>query len=577
MKSRLFDWFLPPIFDDPEETRLAGVAHWILTGTLIVVLVGSVLAIAHPDPLPALLSFAVTVGILLLAKWLLRSGRREFSSTLFLSIGWAVVTFNMVMAGGLRSPAIVGYPLLVLLAGVLRGARASFAVAGLGVLTAFAALLLEGRGFLPVPDSPVAAARFGTGVVIAVSLSALIVQLMQRSQQRADENRVRLEAQLQQSERMEAVGRLAGGIAHDINNYLTVILGNAQGTALKLRQNSRLLPALMDIEVAAERSAALVYQLLAFSRNQPSSPRAIDPGLFVTELDRMLRRILGEQIELRTTVGKAVGHVRIDPALFEAALINLIVNARDAMPGGGTLTVEIRRVDFDRNENQKASSLGPGPYVAIEVTDTGEGMSEATKARIFEPFFTTKSPGDGTGLGLASVYGTVKQSGGSIEVESQPSRGSTFRIYLPQVDDQKEESVVYQPPITESRSGSETVLLVEDQDPVRAFMAGVLRGHGYMTLEGTNGIEALELAERHEGAIDLLVTDVIMPQMGGIDLASRLVDSRPGTEVLFVSGYIGAVPSAGELHESGAGLLSKPFTASELLRRVHHCLHPDED
>jgi signal transduction histidine kinase/ActR/RegA family two-component response regulator len=560
------------VFEDPEQTRLAAVSHWIYTSTAAAVVIASVLALFQSYPLPALLSFAFTEALLLACIGLVRRGDRDAASMLFLVVGWAIVTFNLVLDGGLRSASILGYPLLVLIAGVLMGSRGAYALAVVGPLTTLGVLAMEAGGLLLPADPIPALGRFWTGIVLSCFLSALIVVLVQRSLRSAENNRARLEAQIERSQRLEALGRLAGGIAHDFNNYLTVILGNTQVLTEKPPTEADLRQSLSEIEAAAERSATLIRKLLTFSRSEPSSPRVFDPRRFLTEMEEMLSRILGEQVEIQTIVGEAGGNVRIDPALLETSLMNLAVNARDAMPGGGTLTLSASPMELGPEQARRLSLPEPGPYMTIAVSDTGEGISEANQARLFEPFYTTKAPGKGTGLGLAMVHGTVRSSGGAIEVESEPSHGTTFRIYLPRVEE-REELVASERPLARTLAGGETVLVVEDEQMVRSFMEGALRALGYMTLEAADGREALDLSSHYDGVIDLLITDVIMPQMGGVELASRLIETRPQLKVLFVSGYTGAASGSQRLVEPDVALLPKPFTAAQLLERVHRRLH----
>ena len=379
-----------------------------------------------------------------------------------------------------------------------------------------------------------------------------------------------LEDQLRQSQKMEAVGRLAGGIAHDFNNLLTVIKGYSEliledlGTADPLRME------VDEIKKAADRAASLTRQLLAFSRQQVLAPKVVDLNAVVGNMDKLLHRLLGEDIDLFTVLEPGLGRVKADPGQIEQVIMNLAVNARDAMPKGGKLTVETSSVDLDEHYTREHAAVKPGPYVMIAVTDTGVGMTDKVKSRIFEPFFTTKEVGKGTGLGLSTVYGIIKQSGGYVWVYSELGMGSSFKVYLPRVDAPAELGAPVSSQAT--RRGTETVLLVEDEDGVRALVRQVLHKHGYNVLETRNAGEALLLCERHQGSIDMLLTDVVLEQMGGRELAERLLKVRPEMKVLYVSGYADdAIVHHGVL-KPGTCFLQKPFTTEALARKVRFVL-----
>jgi len=383
--------------------------------------------------------------------------------------------------------------------------------------------------------------------------------------------RKRLEEQLLQSQKMEAVGQLAGGVAHDFNNILTAIVGYTDLLAADFSPNSRELEDLEEIRKAARRAAALTRQLLSFSRKQVLEPRIIDLNGVVTNLEKMLRSLISENIELKTALATGLGAARADPNQIEQVIMNLAINARDAMPEGGTLTIETGNATLDENYAARHVSVVPGAYVMLAVTDTGCGMNEETKARMFEPFFTTKPPGRGTGLGLSTVYGIVKQSGGNIWLYSEPGRGTTFKIYLPTVAALPEDigKVV---PAEAARHGGGTVLVVEDDDQLRRLTHRALAARGYTVLEADRGRAALDIARRHKGMIDLLLTDVVMPDTNGRKLADALRAARPGLRVLYMSGYPdGAIASHGML-EHGVAYLAKPFTTEAITRKVREVL-----
>jgi nitrogen-specific signal transduction histidine kinase/CheY-like chemotaxis protein len=377
--------------------------------------------------------------------------------------------------------------------------------------------------------------------------------------------RKQLEQELLHVQRMEGVGQLAGGIAHDFNNLLTVIGGRSQLALAKLQPADPLRHDLDLIQRTADRAAALTRQLLAFSRKQVLQPRVVDPNDVVGSSTNLLKRLIGENIDLMFVPAEDLGRVRVDPGHFEQVIVNLAVNARDAMPDGGQLTIETANVELDADYASRHVGLKPGPYVMLAVSDTGIGMDAATRARIFEPFFTTKGPGKGTGLGLATVYGIVKGSEGHIRVSSEPSAGTVFKIYLPRTEAAPDAEPAGD---TTRPRGTETILLVEDETEVRNLAREVLAGLGYTVLEAASAADAILIAQRHVGLIDLLLTDVVMPRMGGGALAEAVTAVRPETKILFMSGYTDdAIVRHGVL-EAGVQLLEKPFTPERLSAKV---------
>jgi PAS domain S-box-containing protein len=379
-----------------------------------------------------------------------------------------------------------------------------------------------------------------------------------------------LEEQLRQAQKMEAVGRLAGGVAHDFNNLLTVITGYSDLLLASPRTDEVGRRLIGEVRRAGERAAALTAQLLAFSRKQVVQPRVLDLSAAVADAQNMVRRLIGEDVELVATLDPAAGRVRADPGQVDQVLLNLAVNARDAMPAGGTLAIRTRGVERGETYPAGHPEAVSGRYALLEVADTGCGMTAQVRARLFEPFFTTKEPGKGTGLGLATVYGIVKQSGGHIEVDSTPGRGTTFRIYLPRVDGP--EPGPGGSPAVQAPRGNETVLLVEDEEEVRVLARLVLRAGGYQVLEARDGEEALAVCQAHAGAVDLVVTDVIMPRLGGPELAARLRTLRPGARVLYMSGYTDDALGRQQLLGPDAPFLQKPFTVASLAAKVRAVL-----
>jgi two-component system cell cycle sensor histidine kinase/response regulator CckA len=378
-----------------------------------------------------------------------------------------------------------------------------------------------------------------------------------------------LEEQFRQSQKMEAVGQLAGGIAHDFNNLLTVITGYSE-LLLSGVQDDPVRRKVEEIRKAAERASALTRQLLAFSRKQVLQPRVLDLPETVVGMDKMLRRLIGEDVELVTLLESGLEKVKADPGQIEQVIMNLAINARDAMPQGGKLTIETKNVFLDDAYARRHATVTPGHYVMLAVSDTGTGMDEETQAHIFEPFFTTKEQGKGTGLGLSTVYGIVKQSGGNIWVYSEPEHGTTFKIYLPvagETDESRREEVAAERP-----QGTETILLVEDEEAVRLLLLDILDAEGYAVLPASNGRDALRVCEQHSGPIHLLITDVVMPGMSGRELAARLAEECGDAKVLYMSGYTDdAIIHHGVL-DAGTNFLQKPFTPDAVARKVREVL-----
>jgi len=387
---------------------------------------------------------------------------------------------------------------------------------------------------------------------------------------RTEETLEKVEEQLRQAQKMEAVGRLAGGIAHDFNNLLSVIISYTTMLAADADPASAVAQDLHEIKKAGERAADLTRQLLAFSRQQVLAPAVLDLNEIIAKMDKLLRRVIGEDVELRTIPGPSLGKTKADPGQIEQVIMNLVVNARDAMPEGGKLIVETRNVDLDEAYALRNLGVRPGPHVMLSVSDTGVGIDDATRTRIFEPFFTTKEQGKGTGLGLSTVFGIVKQSGGNISVESQPGRGTTFRLYFARTNEAPSEVTPYS--AATSFRGSETILLVEDEDQVRVLVQGILKRHGYRVIEARHPNEALLLSTQYEETIELLVTDVVMPQMNGRQLAERLRSSRPEMEILYMSGYTDNAIDPGGVLEPGIAFLQKPITPLSLTRMVRQVL-----
>lgn len=414
-----------------------------------------------------------------------------------------------------------------------------------------------------------------TGEILSVEISAYGLTYADRLaclvQARNVTEQQRLEAQFRQAQKMEAVGRLAGGIAHDFNNLITVIKGYSELLQSRMPADEATAQLLGEIYQAGERAGALTSQLLAFSRQQVLAPQVLNLNTVVSNTETMLRRLIGEDVILVTALSPTLGPIKADPGQIEQVLMNLAVNARDAMPQGGTLTLATQTVQLDEAYCRTVADLSPGDYVLLTVSDTGCGIDAATQAQMFEPFFTTKPVGKGTGLGLATVHGIVQQSGGSIAVESAVGQGTTFQIYLPLVAE----------PVPDGRSqerlptlpqGTETILVVEDEDAVRALEIYILQRCGYRVLEATDGQAALHLVEHEPGPIHLLMSDMVMPHLGGRELAARVTHTHPCCKVLFLSGYTDDAVVHQGVSKADIAFLQKPFTPSALAQKVRQVL-----
>ena len=400
---------------------------------------------------------------------------------------------------------------------------------------------------------------------IANTVAGIIVR------NRGEKEMAALQEQFRQSQKMEAIGQLAGGIAHDFNNLLTVISGYSEFSLRELQGDSDLRENLEEIKKAARRAADLTRQLLAFSRRQILEMEVLDLNTVLGDLDKMLCRMIGEHIELVITFSENLGRIKTDRGQIEQVIMNLAINARDAMPSGGKIIIGTTNVELDEDYAHKHTAVKPGRYVMLSVSDTGVGMTPEVRDRVFEPFFTTKEKGKGTGLGLSTVYGIVKQSGGNIWVYSEPGHGTTFKIYLPIMDEPFEEAVERKVS-KELPRGSETVLIVEDDKEVRMLAMRILKTQGYRVLEASHGGDALRVLEEWKGPIDLMVTDVVMPEMSGRELANRLIPFHPKVKVLFMSGYTdNAIVHHGVL-DKGINYIQKPFTMDGLGRKVREVL-----
>jgi signal transduction histidine kinase/CheY-like chemotaxis protein len=400
-------------------------------------------------------------------------------------------------------------------------------------------------------------------------INGVLWDITERKQ--AEQQMLFLHAQLQQSQKMEAIGQLAGGVAHDFNNLLTVISIQSQLSLLGLREGDPLKERLKDIELAADRAANLTRQLLAFSRRQILEMKVVNLNTILKDLDKMLHRVVGEDIDFKTVFVDDLGLVKVDPGQMEQVVMNLVVNAKDAMPRGGKLFLETANAELDEGFTRFHAGMIPGAYVMLSITDTGIGMSKEVKEQIFDPFFTTKEKGKGTGLGLSTVYGIIKQSGGDIYVYSEPGKGTTFKIYLPRAFEPQEE--LKKVTVEERPQGTETILVVEDNRMVRSLTVDILKSKGYAVLEAEAGWDALGICEKKKNPIDLILTDVVMPHMSGPELIERLRQVGKDFKVLYMTGYTDeAIVQHGGGVDKTINLIHKPFTIEQLARKVREVL-----
>ena len=436
-----------------------------------------------------------------------------------------------------------------------------------------------GRGGSPTYDFNIVA-RDGRPLVLEVSARPIVQDGKPVGMQgiaRDVTERKQLEAQFRQAQKMEAVGRLAGGVAHDFNNLLMVVRGYSEMSLARLGPHESLRSNLEEIQKAADRAASLTQQILAFSRQQVFQPKVLDLNTVVTDAEKMLRRLIGEDIEVVAELAPELGAVKSDPGRIEQIILNLAVNGRDAMPRGGRLTLKTSNVTLDEAFARLHMGARPGPHVLLAVSDTGTGMDAETRSHIFEPFFTTKGPDKGTGLGLSTVYGIVKQSGGYVWVDSAPGRGTTFEIYLPLVEKVAAGGELLPAILSPPRGGTETILVVEDELSVRKLGANFLASSGYTVLEAPDGAAALKVCEKHPGPIHLLMTDLVMPGMSGRELAVRLAGRRPELKVIYVSGYTDDNVVPHEVLEKEIAFLPKPFSLNELAHKVREALESEEE
>jgi signal transduction histidine kinase len=562
--------FRAPSFPDEQDRRVAVLANAVLWVSAAGPLVYGLATLHLPWPWIDRLPLLVGVLVPALGLWALRRGWLRATSVVLCATFLFVPVWGAVASGGVHAPSITTLFLAVVLAGQLLGTAAALMSAAVAILAVIALEELGAHGLLPPPLDDTS---YGLSIVVQLvalgafcAFAARLVQTMV-ARLRADQEAQRaLEAQLNDARRLEYIGRLAGGVAHDFNNVLTVILANAHaglGPTPLPDDQQRLL--LEEIREAAERASQLTRQLLTFARRQRIEPRPVDLGQVLRGMTGFLRRLVPANIDLDVDAPSGPT-VNADPAQLEQVVVNLVSNARDAMPDGGRLLVQVREEALAPGHGRRP--LGPGPYVVLAVTDSGTGMDPQTQAKVFEPFFTTKPPGQGTGLGLATVWSVASQGDGHVFVASQPGQGSTFEVYLPRVLNLAREEIVAQPP---SLEGAETVLVVDDQFQVRQVVARTLERHGYRVLVASSATEAARLCEGARPR--LLLSDLVMPGDSGPSLARRLRQGNPQLAVLFMSGYAEEAVGGEARSIGGAAFIAKPFSPDDLLARVRELLN----
>jgi signal transduction histidine kinase len=586
--ARLATVLRPPSFPDEDKTQAAFLLHVVLWAMVLVPLPYLAWALASAPGLDAavvrrvLTESAAGEAANVALMVVLRRGHVRLASLLQVSLLWTFFLWSALSGSGIRDLAyVLGFPVVIGMAGMLLGLRGALAATAASLLAGGAMLLAEmgGRTFHPPHTAALVFALTFALFPLFATLQFLGFRSLRRALERArrdliarreaEEERERLQRELAHAQRVESIGRLAGGIAHDFNNLLTSILGNVGFALQDLAPGHPLREPLEESARAVESAAHLTRQLLAFSRRQLVTPRVVAVNEVVAAVEKMLRRLLGEDVVLRTALHPEAGQVRIDPGQLEQVLVNLSVNARDAMPAGGRLLVGTEGVAVGAEGAPPGLGLAPGAYVLLTVEDTGTGMSSEVQQRLFEPFFTTKEKG--TGLGLATVYGIVKQNGGAIAVASEEGKGATFRIYLPKVD-APVEPAAEEAPAAPVRGGSESILLVEDDGLVRGMAVKALRRYGYAVVACASGAEALAALAEGTDPIALVITDVVMPHMDGRELSERMAVARPGLRVLFTSGYAEEVVASRGVLPAGVQFIAKPYTPEGLAAKVRQVL-----
>ncbi|NOZ05197.1 MAG: response regulator [Chloroflexi bacterium] len=593
MWSTIKQVFGPPIFEDEDKTRIAGLLGVVLLILFLVAIVRTVLAVRVSQEYwtTVLIANGILVGVSVGVFVLMRAGRVRLACIVLTVYQWLVIAWLVYSHGGIGISVYSFFIFAILVAGLLLGGRWAIGYATISVIYGTLLLHLETQGIVS-PSHETSMAAFSTITPSFITTAVLvylydrdIVKSLKRARRnaarvaRANEQltreviaREQVEKQLLHAQKMEAVGRLAGGIAHDFNNLLVPIIGYADLSLADLDPDSKLHTNLVLVRKAAGRATNLTRQILAFSRQQVLKTEVLDLNELIDEFQKMFHRLIGENIEIRTFLAPSPCWVQADKGQIEQVLMNLVINARDAMPAGGELIIETANTLLDEAYAEKyAGELTPGHYALLAVSDTGHGMDAETQKRIFDPFFTTKESSKGTGLGLATTFGIIKQHQGNIQVYSEPGKGTTFKIYLPRAENPLQTTV----PETEgpiSIYGSETVLVVEDEETVLNLVCKTLEAHGYDVTGVNNPADCLEMASG-KASVHLLLTDTIMPGMNGKELYQKLVAIHPNCRVLYMSGYTTNVIVHSGILDEGINFLQKPFTIYQLVRKIRKVLN----
>lgn len=593
MWSKIKQVFVPPIFENEDKTRIAGLLSVVILILFFIAIVRTILAVGSSREYWTVVLSAngILIGVLAGVFVLMRTGHVRLACIAFTVYQWLAMAWLTYSYGGVSLSAYSFFIFAILAAGLLLGGKWAIGYATISVVYGTVLLYLENQGVIS-PSLETSMAAFSTitpGFITTAVLVYLyhrdIVKSLRRARRSAAQfaqaneqltheitARERVEKQLLQAQKMEAIGRLAGGIAHDFNNLLVPIIGYVDLSLADLDPDSKLYADLVLVRKAAERAANLTRQILAFSRQQVLKTEVLDLNEVIVDLQKMLHRLIGEDIEIRMSLNPSPCWVQADKGQIEQVLMNLVINARDAMPEGGELILETANTLFDEDYVEKyAGELAPGHYAMLAVSDTGCGMDAETQKCIFDPFFTTKESGKGTGLGLATTFGIIKQHQGNIQVYSEPGNGTTFKIYLPKTESplQTTDSETEDPI---SICGSETVLVAEDEKMVRELVCETLKAHGYDVIGVDNPADCLEMASG-KATVHLLLTDMIMPGMNGKELYQKLVAIHPNCRVLYMSGYTTNVVIHGGILDKGINFLQKPFTVYQLVRKARKVLN----
>ena len=586
MLSQFIKRLKAPVFEDEEKTRVAGTLNVILLAVFaLITLWLFIVPFVSANPMAAFISLGVMLLFTTTALISLHRGYVQTTSIFFVSASWLLVTVASYFFGGLNNPGIHAYILIVLIAGLLLGGRVAIGVAAISTVSGLIIYYLHITNLLPA--SVIVHTLFENWLVLTINvvIAAVLLYLTTTSIQSAlnrarreiierkqvEAIRVKLEEQLLQSQKMEAIGTLTGGIAHDFNNMLTTIIGHTEFALDTLPAENPVYKDLKNIRKVSDRAANLVRQLLTFAREQTSEATLFNLNMVIEDTKEMIERLVGGNITVQFSLAPQPENIRANRHQLEQVLMSLVMNARDALPLGGTITITTSNITLTYDDTQTPTELKPGKYVLLTVSDNGAGMSKEVQSHIFEPFFTTKEVGQGVGLGLSTSFGIVKQGKGHIQVESALDQGTTVRIYLPQADELDDKQRPLEPLVPQSK----IILFIEDDPSLRYIITRILSHHGYEVIEASNGIDALEIIQKRAPTIDLLITDMMLPKIGGVELSEKLKVMQPDIKVIFTSGLTPNHFSQYNLFAPGSTFLQKPFSPHTLIEMVKELLGGD--